>query len=106
MSYVTGVSRRLISVEPAHRVDYAGLTPFERELLSYVLDGLPNKVIAQHLGVTETNAKVELGSLFRKINVESRTQATIWALSNLPELHVPLAAWSGSACKRALRRLG
>jgi two-component system nitrate/nitrite response regulator NarL len=45
-----------------------------------------NKVIAQHLGVIEAAVKVHLESLLRKINVSNRTQATIWALSNLASL--------------------
>jgi DNA-binding NarL/FixJ family response regulator len=70
---------------PTPRTDYASLTPHEREVLFHVLEGRPNRVIAQHFGVTEGAAKVDLESLLRKINVDNRTQATIWALANLPE---------------------
>jgi two-component system, NarL family, nitrate/nitrite response regulator NarL len=51
-----------------------------------VLECHSNKVIAQHLGVIEAAVKVHLESLLRKINVSNRTQATIWALSNLASL--------------------
>ena len=44
-------------------------------------------MIARHLGMAEATAKVYLQSLLRKIKVENRTQAAIWALSNFPELH-------------------
>jgi DNA-binding NarL/FixJ family response regulator len=57
----------------------------EMEVLSHILSGHSNKIIAQALGVTEAAAKVQLESLLRKINVDNRTQATIWALKNLPE---------------------
>jgi two-component system, NarL family, nitrate/nitrite response regulator NarL len=71
---------------------YASLSLQEKEMLSHVLEGHPNKVIARHLGVTEAAAKVHLESLLRKINVDNRTQATVWALANLPELDTILAA--------------
>jgi DNA-binding CsgD family transcriptional regulator len=67
-------------------VDYACLSHREKELFSYVLEGYPSKVIAQHLGVTEALARVQLERFLRKIRVENRTQATVWALANLPEL--------------------
>jgi two-component system, NarL family, nitrate/nitrite response regulator NarL len=50
-----------------------------------VIEGHSNKVIAQHLGLTEAAAKARLQSLLRKINVENRTQAVIWALASLPD---------------------
>jgi predicted transcriptional regulator len=45
-----------------------------------VIEGHSNKVIAQHLGLTEAAVKVQLESLLRRINVDNRTQAVIWAL--------------------------
>jgi two-component system nitrate/nitrite response regulator NarL len=41
-------------------------------------------VIARELGITEAVVKVHLKRLLRKIRVENRTQAAIWALANLP----------------------
>lgn len=61
------------------------LSPCEKKVIVHVLNGHPNKIIAQDLGVTEAAAKVQLESLLRKINVDNRTQATIWVLKNLPE---------------------
>jgi len=58
------------------------LTRREREILSYLVEGHSNKVIAGYLGVTEATVKVHLKSVLRKINVANRTQAAIWALSN------------------------
>jgi two-component system nitrate/nitrite response regulator NarL len=62
-----------------------GLSLREREVLLEVVDGYPNKAIAQHLGMTEAAVKIDLMNMLRKINMDNRTQATIWALSNLPE---------------------
>jgi two-component system, NarL family, nitrate/nitrite response regulator NarL len=58
----------------------------EREVLSHVVKGHSNKAIAQRLGITEATTKVHLKSVLRKINVDNRTQAAIWALANLSEL--------------------
>jgi two-component system nitrate/nitrite response regulator NarL len=63
------------------------LSPREKEVLSRLVEGHSNKMIARHLGMTEATAKVHLKSLLRKIGVENRTQAAIWALSNLPDLN-------------------
>jgi DNA-binding CsgD family transcriptional regulator len=57
----------------------------EMEMLFQVLRGHSNKIIAQDLGMTEAAVKLDLTALFSKIRVENRTQATIWALNNLPE---------------------
>jgi two-component system nitrate/nitrite response regulator NarL len=53
-------------------------------VLSYLVEGHSNKMIARHLGMAEATTKVYLQSLLRKIKVQNRTQAAIWALSNLP----------------------
>jgi two-component system nitrate/nitrite response regulator NarL len=66
------------------RSDVDRLSPREREILSHLVEGHSNKGIARILGITEATVKVHLKSLLRKISVENRTQAAIWALSNLP----------------------
>jgi two-component system, NarL family, nitrate/nitrite response regulator NarL len=58
----------------------------EREVLSYLAEGHSDKVIAYQLGMTEVTVKLHLKSLLCKIRVDNRTQATIWALTNLPEI--------------------
>jgi two-component system, NarL family, nitrate/nitrite response regulator NarL len=78
-----------LTLERATPVPQAGnisLSPREREVLLEVVEGHSNKVIAHHLGMTEATAKVHLKSILRKIRVDNRTQAAIWALNNLPEL--------------------
>jgi two-component system nitrate/nitrite response regulator NarL len=67
------------------RSDVDRLSPREREILSHLTEGHSNKGIARILGITEATVKVHLKSLLRKISVDNRTQAAIWALSNLPE---------------------
>jgi two-component system, NarL family, nitrate/nitrite response regulator NarL len=62
------------------------LSPREKEILSYLVSGDSNKAIARCLGITEATVKVHLKSVQRKIRVDNRTQAAIWALAYLAEL--------------------
>jgi two-component system nitrate/nitrite response regulator NarL len=74
------------------RFNDARLSPREKEILSHLVGGHSNKLIARHLGITEATVKVHLKSVQRKIRVENRTQAAIWALANLPELNAKPAS--------------
>lgn len=55
------------------------LTEREREVLSLVAEGLPNKQIARRLEITEKTVKAHLTSVFRSIGVNDRMQAGLWA---------------------------
>jgi DNA-binding NarL/FixJ family response regulator len=55
------------------------LSEREREVLLMVAEGLPNKVIAQRLSISEKTVKAHLTSVFRQIGVTDRTQAALWA---------------------------
>jgi len=55
------------------------LSPREREVLVMVAEGLPNKVIARKLSISEKTVKAHLTSVFRQIGVTDRTQAALWA---------------------------
>jgi DNA-binding NarL/FixJ family response regulator len=57
----------------------AVLTDREREVLSLVGEGLPNKQIGRRLGISEKTVKAHLTSAFRTIGVDDRMQAGIWA---------------------------
>lgn len=59
-----------------------GLSQREVQILRCLLNGNSNKMIANHLSITEATVKVHLKSLLRKINASNRTQAAIWALNN------------------------
>jgi DNA-binding NarL/FixJ family response regulator len=58
------------------------LSDREREVLEMVAEGLPNKVIAQRLEISEKTVKAHLTSVFRQIGVTDRTQAALWAQRN------------------------
>ena len=55
------------------------LTEREREVLSLVAEGLPNKQIGRRLGISEKTVKAHLTHVFRTIGVDDRMQAGLWA---------------------------
>jgi DNA-binding NarL/FixJ family response regulator len=57
----------------------AELTDREQEVLGLVARGLPNKLIARHLAISERTVKGHLTHIFERIGVTDRTQAAIWA---------------------------
>jgi DNA-binding NarL/FixJ family response regulator len=55
------------------------LSAREREVLSCVVEGLPNKLIARRLEISEKTVKAHLTSIYQRIGVSDRTQAALWA---------------------------
>ena len=55
-----------------------GISAREREVLALLLDGMPNKLIARQLGISEKTVKSHLTSIFRRIGVTDRVQAVLW----------------------------
>jgi DNA-binding NarL/FixJ family response regulator len=74
-------ARALLSARRSGTPEEA-LSDREREVLEMVAEGLPNKVIAQRLGISEKTVKAHLTSVFRQIGVTDRTQAALWAQRN------------------------
>lgn len=58
------------------------LTNREREVLSLVAKGLSNAEIAKSLYISEKTVKNHLSNIFRKLNVEDRTQAAVYAVKH------------------------
>jgi DNA-binding NarL/FixJ family response regulator len=58
------------------------LSDREREVLLMVAEGMPNKLIARKLSISEKTVKAHLTSVFRQIGVTDRTQAALWAVDN------------------------
>lgn len=58
----------------------AGLTEREREILRLVAEGLANKEIAYRLGISQNTVKVHLRNIFAKANLQSRTEAAMYAV--------------------------
>lgn len=53
----------------------------ERHVLNGLVQGKANKMIARQCAITESTVKVHLKAILRKINVNNRTQAAIWAIT-------------------------
>jgi FixJ family two-component response regulator len=58
------------------RARFEALTPREREVLAYVLQGKLNKQTAFDLGITDRTVKVHRGSLMKKLGVQSVAELT------------------------------
>ena len=58
------------------------LTNREMEVLRCIAKGFSNHDIAQALFVSEKTVKNHLTNIFRKLNVNDRTQALIYVLKN------------------------
>lgn len=56
------------------------LTPRETDTLRLVAKGLANKEIAARLGVSEVTVKTHVSSILSKLDLQSRTQAALFAL--------------------------
>jgi len=58
------------------------LTSREKEMLSYLSKGMLNKEIAIELKISERTVKNHISNLFKKIDVNDRTQAAVFAIKN------------------------
>ena len=58
------------------------LTKREIEVLLLISKGYVNKDISNELKITERTVKNHVSSIFRKINVNDRTQAAVFAVKN------------------------
>jgi two-component system, NarL family, nitrate/nitrite response regulator NarL len=58
------------------------LSAREKCILSCVIEGYSNKSIARKIAITDATVKAHVKAIFRKIHVNNRTQAAIWAIDN------------------------
>ncbi|MCC6136118.1 MAG: two-component system response regulator NarL [Candidatus Contendobacter sp.] len=59
-----------------------GLTEREREILAQIAAGHSNKLIARELKIAEGTVKVHVKHLLRKLNLDSRVEAAVWAVKH------------------------
>jgi NarL family two-component system response regulator LiaR len=59
-----------------------GLSPREAEVVALIARGLTNQEIAERAHVSMNSVKSYIRSAYRKMGVERRTQAIIWAMAN------------------------
>ncbi len=75
--FQTDKSKTSITPDMMDRVN--SLTRRQRNVLSLIARGKPNKLIAYELDVTNTTVKAHVTAILRKLKVTSRTQAAILA---------------------------
>ena len=59
---------------------FVPLSPREMEILQFVTRGMSNKQIALELGISHQTVKNHMTSILKKLDVEDRTQAAVYAL--------------------------
>ncbi len=72
--------RELTQMDQAAESIFSPLTPREVEILDCVAQGNSNKEIAKQLGISDQTVKNHITSILRKLAVNDRTQAVIYAL--------------------------
>jgi len=59
---------------------FVPLSPREMEILEHVTRGMSNKEIAYKLGISHQTVKNHMTAILRKLRVDDRTQAAVYAL--------------------------
>jgi two-component system nitrate/nitrite response regulator NarL len=77
---------------PAPGNDVVRLSRREVVILRTLTEGASNKIIASKLVITESTVKVHMKAILRKLRLQNRTQAAIWARTHLGELLESTAA--------------
>jgi two-component system nitrate/nitrite response regulator NarL len=61
----------------------------ERLILGHLTHGASNKHIARELQIAEATVKVHVKGILRKMRVQNRTQAAMWAVHNIADRSAP-----------------
>lgn len=67
---------------PSGDRDIQSLTPRERDIIKLIAEGLPNKMIARRLNITESTVKVHVKHLLKKMKLKPRVEAAVWVLQS------------------------
>jgi len=62
--------------------NHPGLADREVQILDALVQGQSNRMIGRTCDLTEATVKAHMKSILRKIRVENRTQAALWAMQN------------------------
>ncbi|MFB9887284.1 two-component system response regulator NarL [Balneatrix alpica] len=74
------LAQALQSNRKDNRPDIDSLTPRERQIIKLIAQGLPNKLIARKLHITEATVKVHVKHLLKKLRLRSRVEVAVWAV--------------------------
>ena len=78
---IPGLNKRLVARD-TDKDKIALLTKREMEVLIQVASGMFNKEIANSLDISERTVKNHISNIFKKIDVNDRTQAAVFAIKN------------------------
>ena len=82
-----GDSHALASEQPTPGNEVVrSLSRRELVILRTLTEGASNKIIARKLVITESTVKVHMKAILRKLRLQNRTQAAIWARTHLGAL--------------------
>jgi len=73
------VPAALQRAQPPTRPEELGLSARQTEVLTLLLKGMPNKLIARNLDISENTTKIHVSAVLRALGVPTRTQALIAA---------------------------
>ena len=68
--------------DPAPAAQRSLLTPREMQVAQLLARGASNKVIANHLGVTESTVKIHVQNVLKKLNLTSRVQIAVYMVEH------------------------
>jgi DNA-binding NarL/FixJ family response regulator len=70
----------LIDSGPGRKMGFEELQPRELDVIKLTAKGMSNKDIADELFISERTVQTHLVNVFRKLGINSRTQAVLYAL--------------------------
>jgi two-component system nitrate/nitrite response regulator NarL len=76
----TLLAQALQSGRSNNKSDTSSLTPREKQIIKLIAGGLPNKLIARKLNITEGTVKVHVKHLLKKLHLRSRVEVAVWAV--------------------------
>jgi two-component system nitrate/nitrite response regulator NarL len=80
---LTELLARALCEEPRpQRIEEAGLTPREEEILGQIAKGYSNKLIARELDLSVGTVKVHVKHVLRKLKLKTRVEAAVWAINS------------------------
>jgi DNA-binding NarL/FixJ family response regulator len=79
-SKVLAEFRELSVYGPGSTHVFAPLSPREVQILDNIAQGMTNKEVAYALAISEQTVKNHMSSILRKLSVNDRTQAVVYAI--------------------------
>src|SRR5260221_9620506 len=82
LAHVRTNGRIMSRSDNGHMGHFNGLSDREMQILACLLNGAQNKQIAYELKISDGTVKMHPKAILKKIRVQNRTQAAIWALNH------------------------